>query len=179
MESRVSSPTGSGADDVEAAAALAEIQRWQDRVVEGVLVPFWGWWVFAAAMIAIGVARDSRDSLAKAIVIPLAVLVMAGLIAATIPALRRRVQVYGARPIDWRIGAAIVGLIVLVDGAVIGTAVGLAAAHARYAITIGSVAGAVVIVIAGPLLTRYMRALMLREARRQISDAGPPRASAR
>jgi hypothetical protein len=67
--------------------------------------------------------------------------------------------------------AAIFGLIVLVDGVIIGTAASLAAARFPYPGTIGTAAGAAVLVIAGPLVNGYLRRLMLSQARQQTIDA--------
>ena len=120
-----------------------------------------------------GAARDSGDLFMQAITIPLAVLVMAVLTAAMIPAVRRHVQVHSATQPGAR-DAAIFGLIVLVDGVIMATAASLAAAHAAHPATIGCAAGAAVLVIAGPLVNRYLRRLMLSQARQQMSDA--PRA---
>ncbi len=165
-------PAGTGATGAEAAAALAEIQHRQEQVIKAVLVPVWYWWVIAVAIVAIGAARDSGDPVVQAIVIPLAALVIAGLIVATIPTWRRRVQVNSAtQPADARAVAAIFGMIVLVNGVIIGIAASLAAAHVPYPITIGSAAGAAVLVITGPLVNRYLHKLMLRQARQQINDA--------
>jgi hypothetical protein len=66
---------------------------------------------------------------------------------------------------------AIIGLILLVDAVIISTAASLAAAHFRYPVTVGCAAGAAVLVIAGPLLNRYIRRLTLRQARQQVGDA--------
>jgi hypothetical protein len=170
-------PVGSGTDGPEPAAALAEIQRSQERVINGVLVPVWSWGVIAAAMIAIGVARDSGDSVVEAVAIPLAVLVIAGLIGATIPEVHRRVQVHSDTRIRSRVGAAIFALIVAVDGAIVATAASLSAAHDRDPVTIGTAAGAAVILIAGPLLNWYARRLMLSQARQQLSDGSQARGS--
>jgi hypothetical protein len=93
------------------------------------------------------------------------------LIAAGIPEFRRRVKVRTAPQATARIAAAIVGMIVLVDAVAISTAASLAAAHYRYPVTVGCAAGAAVLVIAGPLLNRYIRRRMLSQARRQISGA--------
>jgi len=164
-------PAGTGAAGAEAAAAeLAEIQRRQEQVIRAVLVPVWYWWVIAAAIVAIGVARDSGDLAVQATVIPLAVLVMAVLTGAMIPELRRRVKVHTPQT-GARAAAAIIGMIVLVDGVILGTAASLHAAQFRYPGTVGCAAGAAVLVIAGPLLNRYARRLMLRQARQQISGA--------
>lgn len=164
-------PTGTGATGAEAAAALAEIQRRQDRVIKAVLVPVWYWWALAAPVVAIGVARDSGNPVVQAITIPLAALVMAVLIGAAIPELRRRVKVHTAPQTDARTVAAIFAMVVLVDGVILGTAASLAAAHASHPATIGCAAGAAVLVIAGPLLNRYVRRLMLRQARQHRNDA--------
>jgi hypothetical protein len=165
-------PAGTGAARDQAAAELAEIQRRHEQVINAALVPVWYWWAMAAAIIAIGAARDSANPVVQAIVIPLAALVIAGLIVATIPGVRRRVQVNRAtQPADARAAAAIFSLIVLVIAVTGGIAASLAAAHVPYPITIGSAAGAAVLVIAGPLVNRYLRRLMLRQARQQTSGA--------
>ncbi len=169
-------PAGTGAAGAEAAAELAEIQRRQEQVIKAVLVPGWYWWAMAAGIVAIGAARDSGDLVVQAITIPLAVLVMAGLTGAMIPAVRRRVQVHSATLPSGRGAAAISGMIVLVDGVIVGTAASLAAARVPYPVTIGCAAGAAVLVIAGPLVNRYLRRLMLDQARQQMSDA--PKAGA-
>ena len=170
-------PAGTGTTRAEAAAELAEIQRRREQVIKAVLVPVWYWWVIAAAIVAIGVARDRGDLAVQATVIPLAALVMAVLTGVMIPELRRRVKVYtppaGARApqTSARVAAAIIGMIVLVDGVILGTAASLHAAHLRYPGTIGCAAGAAVLVIGGPLVNRYLRGLMLSQARQQTNDA--------
>jgi hypothetical protein len=171
MDMQQHQPIDSAADGGQAAAALAEIKQRQERVIKTVLVPVWYWWVMAAGMVAIGAARDTGNAVVEAITIPLAVLVMAGLTATTIPAVRRRVQVHSTTQPGARGAAAIFALIVLVDGAIVATAASLAAAHDPDPGTIGTAAGAAVIVIAGPLVNRYLGALMLSKARRRVSDA--------
>jgi hypothetical protein len=163
-------PAGTGAAGAAAAAELAEIQQRQEQVIKAVLVPVWYWWVIAAGIVAIGAARDSGDLVVQAITIPLAVLVMAVLTGAMIPEVRRRVQVHTPQT-RVRSAAAIFGMIVLVDGVIVGTAIGLAAARDPHPGTIGCAAGAAVIVIAGPLVNRYLRRLMLTQARQQLSGA--------
>jgi hypothetical protein len=164
-------PAGTGATGAEAAAALAEIQRRQERVIKAVLVPVWYWWVFAAAIVAIGAARDSGNLVVQAVTIPVAVLGMVVLIAATTPAWRRRVQVNSATQPDGRAAAAIIGMIVLVDAVIISLAIILTAAHVPHPVTIGCAAGAAVLVITGPLVNRYLLRLMLRHARQPRNDA--------
>jgi hypothetical protein len=163
-------PIGTGATAAEAAAELAEIQRRQEQVIKAVLVPAWYWWVIAAAIVAIGAARDSGDLVVQATVIPLAVLVMAVLTGVMIPEVRRRVQVHTPQT-DSRTAAAIFVMIVLVDGVIISLAISLAAAHVPHPVTIGCAAGAAVLVITGPLVNRYVRRRMLRQARQQRTGA--------
>jgi hypothetical protein len=164
-------PAGTGAAGAEAAAELAEIQRRQEQVIKTTLVPVWYWWTMAAPIVAYGAARDSGNLVVQATVIPLAVVVMAVLIGAGIPEVRRRVKVHSAPQPRARVAAAIFGMIVLVDAVAISTAASLAAAHFRYPVTIGCAAGAAVLVIAGPLLNRYVRRLMLSQVRQQVSGA--------
>ena len=170
-EKQPSEPTGAGATATEAAAGLAEIQRRQEHVVMAVLVPGWYWWAVAAGMVAIGAARDTGDPVVQAVAIPLAAVIMAVLTCAMIPAIRRRVQVHSATQPGARGAAAILGLILLIDGTTVGTAASLHAARVAYPGTIGTAAGAAVIVIAGPLVNRYLSKLMFRQARLQMSGA--------
>ena len=164
-------PSGTG----EAAGALAEIHRRQGRVIRAVLVPVWYWWVMAAGMVAIGAARDGHDLVVQAVTVPLAVLVMILATAAMVPAARRRVQVYGAMKPGARGAAAIFGLIVLVNALTISTAATLDADRASYPLTIGYAAGGAVLVIAGPVVNRYLHSLMLSHARRRMDDAAAGR----
>ena len=97
--------------------------------------------------------------------IPLAVLIMAGLIIATIPGVRRRVRVHNAVIPGARAAVAITGLIVLVNAATITTAASLTANRVAHPLTIGYAAGAAILVIAGPPLNRYLGRLMLSKAR--------------
>lgn len=166
-----SQPAGLEAAGAQAAAELAEIQRRQEQVIKTALVPAWYWCALAVPVIAYGAARDSQNLVVQATVIPLAALAAAALIGAGIPELRRRVKVRSAPRTTARMAAAIFGMIVLVDAVAVGTAASLAAHHFRYPVTIGCAAGAVVLVIAGTLLNRYSRRLMLRQVRQQTSGA--------
>jgi hypothetical protein len=164
-------PGGSGATDADAAAELAEIERRQQQVIKTALVPVWYWWVMAAAIVAIGAARDSHDRVVLAVTIPLAVLVIAGLIIATIPGVRRRVRVHNATIPGAQAAIAIPALILLVDGVTIAASASLAGHRVPHPLTIGYAAGGVVLVIAGPLMTRYFGRLMLNNARQHMTDA--------
>ena len=160
-------PAGSGTG-AEAAAELAEIRRRQQQVIKAALVPVWCWWVMAAAMVAIGAARDSHDRVVLAVMIPLAVLVMAGAIIASIPEVRRRVRVHSAAQPGGRGAAALAGLILVVIAVTIAVAASLAASRVPYPLTIGYAAGGAVLVTGGPLLNRYLGRLMRSKARQHV-----------
>ena len=163
-------PAGTGAAAAKAAAEMAEIQRRQEHVIKAVLPPVWCWWVIAAALVAIGAARDSHDRVVLAIAIPVAVLVIAAVIIGTNLRVHRRVKVHhGAQP-GGRGAAALAGLILLVIAVTIVTAVILVASQVPHPLTIGYAAGAAVLVIGGPLLNRYLGWLMLSKARQPLAD---------
>jgi peptidoglycan/LPS O-acetylase OafA/YrhL len=170
-------PAGTGPTSAGAAAELAEIQRRQEQVIKTALVPAWYWWVIGAAIVAIGAARDSHKTVVLAITIPLAVLVIAGVIGATIPEVRRRVKVNSATQPGARGAVAIFGLIVLVNAVIIVAASSLDASHAPHPMTIGYAAGAAVLVTGGPLLNRYLGMLMMSNARQHLADPPAPRST--
>jgi hypothetical protein len=164
-------PAVTGATGADAAADLAEIQRRQQQVIKTALVPVWYWWLWAPPLVAIGAARDSHDQVVLAITIPLAVLIIAGLIIATIPGVRRRVRVNNATIPAARAALAIPGLILLVSGVTIAASVGLTEHRVPHPLTIGYAAGAAMLVIAGPLMSQYFRRGMLRNAWQHVTDA--------
>jgi hypothetical protein len=167
--------TGTGATAADAAAELAEIGRRQQQVIKAALVPVWYWWLWAPPLVAIGAARDSHNPVVLAITIPLAVLVMAVLVIATIPGVRRRVRVHSAVIPGARTALAITGLIVLVIAVTTAAAASLAANRVPHPLTIGYAAGAAMLVIAGPPLNRYFGRLMRSNARQHMTDAPGPR----
>jgi len=145
----------------EAAAALAEIGQQQEKAIEAVLVPVWYWWVVAAGMVAIGAAVDTHSAAVLAVVIPIAVLVIAGLTAAMIFGTYRRVRVRDRELLGDRGALAIVGFTWLIVGLTLGLAFGLRAAGAAWPATIATVAGGAALVAGGPLLMRALRRIML------------------
>ncbi len=168
------SPLGSGSAEADAAAELAEIQRRQERVIESAVVPVWSWWVIALALVAIGAARDSHHTVVLAISIPLAAVVIAGAIIASLPEVRRRVRVSSAAQPDGRGGVALASLILLVIAVTIALAVILTDNRVPHPLTISYGAGAAVLVIGGPLLNKYLSRLMLSNARQHMTDAPRP-----
>jgi hypothetical protein len=167
-------PAGGGSTSAGAAAELAEIQRRQQQVIKAALVPVWYWWLMGAVGVAVGAARDSHDRLVLSITIPLAALVFAVQIIATIPGVRRRVRVHGAVIPAAQAGVAIPALILLVGGVTGAVSVSLTDYRVPHPLTIGYAAGAAMLVIAGPVLNRYFGRLMLSNARQHIADAPGP-----
>jgi hypothetical protein len=173
-DTQQSQPAGTGATAAEAAAALAEIQKTQEHVIQAALIPAWYWWAMAPPLVAIGASRDSHSALTMAITIPLAVLVMIALTGATVPEVRRRVRVSNSAQPGGRGLAALVGLILLVNAVTITAAVSLIANRVPGAFTISYGVGAAVLVIGGPLLNRYLIRLRLIKARQPITSEPEP-----
>jgi len=111
----------------EAASALAEIGRQQEKAIEAVLVPTWYWWVVAAGMVAIGAAADTHSTTVLGVVIPVAVVVIVALTAAMIFGAYRRVRVRSDELLGDRGALAIVGFVALIVGLTLGIAFGLRA----------------------------------------------------
>ncbi len=170
-DTRQPQPAGTEATGAEAAAELAEIQRRHQQVIKTALVPVWYWWAYAVAIVAYGVGRDIRGSAVKATVITLAVLAMVVLSGVMIPEVRRRVRVHLDPQPQARLTAAVIGLIILVTLVTVFTAIALVAARVPYPVTIACAAGGAVLVIAGPLVNRYLHKLMLAQARQQMGGA--------
>jgi len=145
----------------EAASALAEIGRQQEKAIEAVLVPTWYWWVVAAGMVAIGAAADTHSTTVLGVVIPVAVVVIVALTAAMIFGAYRRVRVRSDELLGDRGALAIVGFVALIVGLTLGIAFGLRAAGAHLPATIATVIGGAALVIGGPLLMRALRGIML------------------
>jgi hypothetical protein len=150
-------------EPAEARQALAEMERRQEQVIEGALVPNWYWWAVALLAVGLGVGVDTRD--------PIAVAVTGGLFGLGIPILtvwiafggRRHVKAHG-RLLGSRGGGLIVGFVWLVVGGTLGLAFALEAANVRTAGTLSTLACAIVLVIGGPALMRRLRGIMRRQA---------------
>ncbi len=145
----------------DAASALTEIRRRQGQVIEAVLVPAWYWWLVAVAMVGIGAAADYRHPVVLAVVIPVAVIIIAGSTAGMIFGAYRQVRVRDAELLGGRGAAAIVALVGLVVGLTLGIGFGIRALGWPAPATIATAVGGALLVIAGPQVMRYLRELML------------------
>lgn len=144
----------------EAAQALTEIGQRQEQVIKLAIIPTWFWWAVAALMVGFSAAVDSRRPLAIGIGTTLFVL---GILAAT-----GRVVVRSALRAQLRndlvspVGVlAILGFVAVVLAVTLPTALALQAAGVRYPATWGVLGGAIVMVVGGPLLTRFLQRIML------------------
>jgi hypothetical protein len=144
----------------DAASALDAITQQQARAIDAVLVPGWYWPVVAVCMVGIGAAVDTRRTAVLAAVLPIAVLVIAGLTAAMIFGAYQRAQLRQDL-IAGRGAVEIVGFVWLVVGLSIGVAFGLRAAGAPLPATIATAIGGVALTACGPVLMRRLRRLML------------------
>jgi hypothetical protein len=143
----------------EAARALTEIRQRQGQVIDVAVVPTWYWLVIGVIMVVLAAAIESRQPVATGIGVAVFAI---GLIWSTVRLVRRSVAL--AKPRNDLIRPhgvpAILGFVALILAAALPTAFGLKAAGAAYPATIGIGAGALVLVVGGPLLMRYLRKVM-------------------
>ena len=150
-------------EPAEAREALAEMERRQEQVIEGTLVPNWYWWAVAVLAVGLGFGIDTRD--------PTAIAATAGIFGISIPVLtvwiafggRRHVKVH-ERLLGSRGAGLIVGFVWLVVGGTLALAFGLQAASVGPAGTISTLACAIALIVGGPALMRRLREMMRRQA---------------
>lgn len=144
----------------EAAQALADIQLRQQQVIDLAMIPAWYWWAVGALMVVLAAGVDSRTPAAIAMSIPVFVL---GILAATgwvVGRAFRHAQLRNGL-LDERAVLVILGFVGLIAGGTIGLAFGLRAAGVGYPATLACLAGGVVLGFGGPVLMRWLRAVML------------------
>jgi uncharacterized membrane protein len=148
----------------DAAAELAEIEKRQAGVIDAVLVPRWYWWVVGLLLVPIGLAADSHQRTATAVVAVVMALIIAGvsvwMISGAYP---------GARVHPATLGGAgalyIVGFVWVVVGVSLVVAFALQAAGVAYPATIGTALAAVMLIGGGPvLMSRLRRSMVARSA---------------
>jgi hypothetical protein len=144
----------------EAAEALAEIQKRQQQVIDRATVPAWYWWAVGVLMVVLAVGVDTRTHLAIAVTVPVFVV---GLLSATAAAVRGQFLDARLRDglLDGRGVMAILAFVALIVGCSLGIAFGLRAEGVSHPATIGCGAGGLVMGLAGPVLNRILRRIML------------------
>jgi hypothetical protein len=144
----------------EAARALTEIGQRQEQVIRLAVIPNWYWWVIAVLMVAFAAAVDTRHGLVIGIGTTVFV---AGVLAATGWAVFRAVG--SAQPRNELLGlggvVAILGFVAVTIGVSLAIAFILNASGVSYAATIGVSVSALMLVVGGPMLMRYLQGLML------------------
>jgi hypothetical protein len=151
----------------EAAQALTEIGQRQAQVIDVSVIPAWYWWSVGVLMVGFSASVESRQPVAIAVG---STIFGVGLLWSTLALVRRSVaRVKPRNDLIRPEGVlAILGFVALILAAAMPTAFILEAAGAAYPATIGITCGAVVLVIGGPLLMRYLRKVMR-------DSAGSPR----
>jgi hypothetical protein len=147
----------------EAIEALHEIRHRREQVVAVATVPAWYWRTIAVLMVGFAFLVDTHRPWVG---IGTAVFVIA-VLAAT-----GRVVIAGVLRAQLRndlmgpLGVlAILAFVAAVLAVSLPTAFALQAAGVRYAATLGVLAGAVLMAVGGPMLTRYLHRVMLRDRR--------------
>ena len=144
----------------EAARALTEIGQRQEQVIRLAVVPNWYWWAIAVLMVALAAAVDTGQGLI--IGIGTAVFV-AGVLTTTGAMVFRAVR--SAQPRNDMLGpggvVAILGFVAVTIGVSLAVAFTLKASGVSYAATIGVSVTAVMLVVGGPMLMRYLQGRML------------------
>jgi hypothetical protein len=143
----------------EAGAALAEIRRRKNQVIEGALVPTWYWWAVALPMVGLGVVIDTHDAVAIASAAVIFAVGVALLTVWVIVGGLRHVKVEDAL-LGPRGAMFIVGFVGLLVCGTLALAFALEAANVPNPATIGTVVCAVGLVVGGPALMRRLDAVM-------------------
>jgi hypothetical protein len=144
----------------EAARALTEIGHRQEQVIRLAIIPNWYWWAIAVLMVTFAAAVDTGQGLVVGI--GTAVFV-AGVLTTTGWVVFRAVG--SAQPRNDLLGVggvvAILGFVAVTVGASLAVAFTLKASGVSYAATIGVSVAAVLLVVGGPMLMRYLQGRML------------------
>jgi uncharacterized membrane protein len=143
-----------------AAGELEAIKRSQAGVIDAVLVPRWYWWVVGILLVPLGVAADSHQRVATAVIAVVVALIIAAVSVAMITGTYRGARIHPAT-----LGTAgalyILGFIVLVVGASLVVAFSLQAGHGPFPGTIGTLVAAALLIIGGPILMASLRRSMM------------------
>jgi uncharacterized membrane protein len=145
----------------DAARALAEVDRRQRQVIAVAALPAWYWWTVGALMVVLAVGVDVRTDTSLGIAVPVFVV---GILAATGTVLFgafRRALPRNDLLVPQGV-FAILGFVGLTVGVTLAVSLSLQAAGVPYPATSGCVLGALVMGIGGPLLSRYLTRVMLR-----------------
>jgi hypothetical protein len=144
----------------EAAQALAEIEQRNEQALRRVNVPDWFWWAEAGLIVGFTAAIESRQPVVigigvAAFVVGL-VIVIVKIVLGTVRYAQPRNDLI--RPAGV---LAILGFVALILAITLPTAFALEAAGVRYPATLGTLVAGIMLVVGGPILTRYLHRVML------------------
>ncbi|MBC9715745.1 hypothetical protein H9Y04_24690 [Streptomyces sp. TRM66268-LWL] len=145
----------------EAARALTEIDRRQAQIIRAASLPRWFWAAIGFLLVAFAVIVDATHGALVQVVA--AVVFMAGALAAVGSVAYRSVR--GAQPrtnlVGPRVMAADLAFTAVIVGVSLAASFTLTASGVSYAATIGASTTAAILVVGGPMYTRYRQGLML------------------
>lgn len=144
----------------EAARALTEIGQRQEQVIRLAVIPNWYWWAIGVLMVAFAAAVDTRQRLVLGIGVTLFVV---GVLATTARVVYRGVRSAQLRNdlLGERGVLAILSFVAVIVGVSLAVAFTLQAFRVSHPATIGVSVTAVMLVVGGPMLMRYLKGLML------------------
>jgi len=144
----------------EAAGALTEIARRRAQVVTLTIVPTWFWWAIAVLMVGFGFAVEVRRPLvtgiATAVFVVGVVVVTGRLVLGVVGRAHPRHDLFDPAGV-----LAVLGFVAATLAVSLPTSFALKAAGFGYPATAGVLLAAIVMVVGGPLLMRYLRRRML------------------
>jgi hypothetical protein len=143
----------------EAARALAEIEQRQEQVRQLMNIPAWFWWATAALIVGMSAAVESDRPLVTGIGVAgfvIGLLVLVGrIVGGSIRYAKPRNDLLPPAGVF-----AILGFVALVLAVTLPTAFTLQASGVRYPATLACLAPAVLLILGGPMLTRYLFRVM-------------------
>ncbi len=141
-------------DVTEARAALLDVERRRQRVLDEIDVPWWYWWILAAGWVGLGVLNDLAAT-AVSVGLTFAFSAMHGAIAPWVLSGQHRSRRLSVRRdlVDRHLPQYVFVTLVALVAVTIATALVLDADGSRHPSIIASVFVAAIIVIGGPRLT--------------------------
>lgn len=151
----------------EALAALGDVRRGTQRVIDQIDVPSWYWYGLAAGWIVLGFLTDLKHAWLTSV----ATLAFGAIHSAVAPHVidGRRAQSgvrVGRDLVGRQIAAQILVGLVALAGVTIAVAVAVGADGAKHPVTIAGIFVAVIIVLGGPRLLQHARGRLARDAAR-------------
>ena len=146
----------------QAAQALAQIRNRREQVIDTATIPAWYWWLVGGSNVLLGAAVESHR---PAFVAAGSVVFAVGLLAGTAWVVRRAIRVkvrtdlLGVRGLG-----LILGFVAVTVAVALSVSFSLEGAGVAYPATWGELAGAVCLVVGGPLLMRALRQVMVDHA---------------